>query len=167
MRNRNSSFLRSFVFGVEDSLVSTIGLVAGITVSGLAHSRIILVSIILVCVEAFSMAVGSLLSEHSAEEFETRKVRPIAGSSGAALIMFVSYFISGAIILVPFFFLDSFSALNTSIIIALLMLYLLGSFSARISNIKPFFRGMTTLLIGGGAVLIGLIVGIVGSFAGL
>src|SRR5262245_46938731 len=65
------AYFRNFVFGVEDSLVSTVGLLSGVAIAGLAREEIFLTGVILIFVEAVSMAAGSFLSESSAEEFAT------------------------------------------------------------------------------------------------
>jgi VIT1/CCC1 family predicted Fe2+/Mn2+ transporter len=50
-------YLRNFIFGVEDSLVSTVGLLSGVAVAGVASRTILLTGVVLIFVEAFSMAV--------------------------------------------------------------------------------------------------------------
>lgn len=61
-------YVRTFVFGVEDSLVSTVGLLSGLAIAGAARGTIILSGVTLIFVEAFSMGIGSLLSEHQKED---------------------------------------------------------------------------------------------------
>ena len=60
-------YMRNLIFGAEDSLVSTVGLLSGIAIGGVPKSAIILTGIVLIFVEAFSMGVGSYLSEYSVE----------------------------------------------------------------------------------------------------
>ena len=62
-------FMRNFVFGAEDSLVSTVGLLAGVATAGVLQKEIIISGVVLIFVEAFSMSVGSFLSERTTEEF--------------------------------------------------------------------------------------------------
>ncbi len=62
-------YLRNFVFGVEDSLVSTVGLLSGVAAAGVETKTIVLTGVVLIIVEALSMAVGSYLSEYSVEEY--------------------------------------------------------------------------------------------------
>jgi hypothetical protein len=52
-------YTRNFIFGSEDSLVSTVGLLAGIVSAGIERKEIIISGIVLICVEAFSMSIGS------------------------------------------------------------------------------------------------------------
>jgi len=68
-RRLGEVYLRNFVFGVEDSLVSTVGLLSGIAAAGVAQKDILVSGVVLIFVEAFSMAVGSFLSEEFAEEY--------------------------------------------------------------------------------------------------
>ncbi|MBI4457501.1 VIT1/CCC1 transporter family protein [Candidatus Uhrbacteria bacterium] len=64
-RNGLASSIRELVFGVEDSLVSTLGVVVGVA-AGTEDSRVVLLSgAVLVVVEALSMGAGSYLSSKS------------------------------------------------------------------------------------------------------
>jgi len=151
-----ASYVKNFIFGVEDSLVSTVGLLSGVAVAGLSSSDIFLTGIVLIFVEAFSMGVGSYLSEQSAEEFKKTK-HPI--SVPGAFIMFFSYFLAGFIPLFPYVIFGVSTALIVSITVSILSLFVLGVISASIFKINKLKQGMRMLVIGGGAVLIGVIVG--------
>ncbi|MBI4250382.1 VIT1/CCC1 transporter family protein [Candidatus Uhrbacteria bacterium] len=150
---------RNFIFGVEDSLVSTVGLLSGIAIADIPSKTILLTGIVLIFVEAFSMAVGSYLSEHSVEEYlEKRAVsslQPLVNS----LIMFFSYFVSGFIPLMPYVVLGGRAALPVSITASLIALLGLGMVGAKISGVPVWRSGLRMFLIGGAAVLIGVLVG--------
>lgn len=155
-----SDKLRSFVFGVEDSLVSTVGLVSGVASAGLDKGTILLTGTILIFVEAFSMAVGSLLSENSAHEFRTQTEIPLRKSFVSASIMFFSYFLSGFIVIAPYLiFVSTASAFMYSIAISLGALFILGGISARFSGLSVIKKGITMTCVGGLAIAIGIIVG--------
>ena len=154
---RSTSGLRNFIFGVEDSLVSTVGLLSGVAISGISRSHLILTGAILIFVEAFSMAVGSILSEHSAEEYAKRREISIMGSAKSGLIMFFSYFISGFIPLAPYVFLNN-NALIVSILFSIAALGLLGVFSGKISGTKIFGNVLKMVILGGVAIVVGVIV---------
>lgn len=156
-----SDRLRSFVFGVEDSLVSTIGLVSGIASVGMEKGAILLTGTILIFVEAFSMAIGSLLSENSAHEFRTQTNVPLQKSFVSALIMFFSYFLSGFIVIAPYLLFDVKNALLYSIILSLLALFLLGAISANFSHTSIIKKGLMMAFVGGLAICIGVLVGFV------
>lgn len=72
---RISTNIREVVFGLEDSFVSTMGAVSGIAV-GSGDARIVVLSgVVLVAVEALSMAAGSYLSSKAATELYDERVR--------------------------------------------------------------------------------------------
>ncbi|PIR89127.1 MAG: hypothetical protein COU07_02765 [Candidatus Harrisonbacteria bacterium CG10_big_fil_rev_8_21_14_0_10_40_38] len=155
----SASYLRNFIFGVEDSLVSTVGLLSGIAIAEVPRQTIVLTGIVLIFVEAFSMAVGSFLSEHSAEDF----LRKSEGSTNSprigGVIMFFSYFIAGFIPLSPYFFFETKFAFGMSIAFSLISLFLLGFVSARFSHSNIWRSGFRMLLLGGVAIFVGTIVG--------
>jgi len=66
----HSHYLRNFIFGVEDSLVSTVGLLAGVAAAAISQSAIVTTGLVLIVVEGFSMGVGSFLTEETTEEME-------------------------------------------------------------------------------------------------
>ncbi|MBI5134386.1 MAG: VIT1/CCC1 transporter family protein [Candidatus Taylorbacteria bacterium] len=155
----NSDSVRSFTFGVEDSLVSTVGLISGIAVAGVPRPTILLTGIILIFVEALSMSAGGLLSENSAKEFEERKSLPLRRSVASAIVMFFSYFVSGLVVLLPYVLFASSLALPVSIAVSLSALFVLGVANARLSSTSPLRKGMTTAVIGGLAILAGTALG--------
>ena len=159
MRPRPSSIVRNFIFGVEDSLVSTVGLLSGIAITGVSRNYVILTGAVLIFVEAFSMAVGSVLSEHSAEEYERRKEISIRNSAKGGLIMFFSYFISGFIPVSPYVFLQNNNALAVSIAFSITALGLLGIFSGKISGTSIFANMLKMVILGGVAIIVGVVVG--------
>lgn len=152
-------YLRNIVFGIEDGLVSTVGFIAGIASAGVSHNIVVVSGIVLICVEAFSMGVGSFLSEYSAEEYEQKKEVPIFQSFAGAVIMFVSYIVAGFVPLSPFLFGDSPRAFWYSIVLALIALGLLGVISGTISKVRIQRQVMRMVIIGGCAILIGVLIG--------
>jgi VIT1/CCC1 family predicted Fe2+/Mn2+ transporter len=159
MALKNSKYLRNFVFGVEDSLVSTVGLLSGVAVADTETKTIILAGVVLIFVEAFSMGVGSLLSDNVEVEFQNKKDISLAKSGKGGLIMFVSYFISGFIPLVPYLIFETREAFWVSIILSLIALFFLGTLSATISKTNKLKQGIEMCLIGGLAIGLGVSVG--------
>ena len=152
-------YMRNFIFGVEDSLVSTVGLVSGIAAAGVSHSTIVLTGVVLIFVEAFSMAVGSFLSEHSVEDYVNNIGSYSRHSIIGGLIMFFSYFVSGFIPLFSYVFVRDEYSFWVSIIASLAALLVLGIISAKLFKTNVWHHGLEMLLIGGAAVGIGITVG--------
>lgn len=155
----DASYLRSFVFGVEDSLVSTVGLLSGIAIADVPSETILLTGIILVVVEAFSMAIGEFLSERTAEDYLARRETSIRTPLITGTVMFLSYFVAGFIPLSPYIFFPVSIAFPWSIALALFALFALGLIGARISGTKIFRNGVRMLLIGGIAIAVGVTAG--------
>jgi VIT1/CCC1 family predicted Fe2+/Mn2+ transporter len=154
-----SDNVRSFVLGIEDSLVSTIGLISGIAAAGSSSSTIVLTGVILIFVEAFSMAVGELLADTTVKEFEEHHDVPLSRAKFAAFIMLVSYVVAGFMVLSPYVFFDVDRAFPISIGVALCLLFILGVTTAEISKIHPFRKGVVMALVGGVAISIGIFAG--------
>ena len=152
-------YLRNFIFGVEDSLVSTVGLLSGVAIAGVASRTILLTGVVLIFVEAFSMAVGSFLSEHSVDTYlkqgETEFRLPMIGG----VIMVFSYFVSGFIPLGPYLLTEPQTAFWWSIGLSLAALFVLGMIGGRLSSTKLFRGGFRMALVGGIAIALGVIVG--------
>lgn len=158
-RYKFSLYIRNFIFGVEDSLVSTVGLLSGIATSDVPRATILLTGFIYVAVEAFSMAVGSFLSEDSAQEYAAKSEVPDRLPIFGSVVMFFSFVLAGFIPIAPYLLSASENALLYSIAFSLLALFVLGLGSAKISNIKPLRRALRMALLGGLAIVIGVAVG--------
>jgi VIT1/CCC1 family predicted Fe2+/Mn2+ transporter len=152
-------YLRNTIFGVADSLVSTVGLLAGIGVSGAARSTVIVTGIVYAFVEAFSMAVGSFLSEESAEEYETRNEsshkKPLLGG----VIMFISFVSASFVPIAPYLFSEGRLAIVISIVLSVVALFLVGIASAGASKLKLLRNGAKMAVLGGAAIMIGAAIG--------
>lgn len=155
----SASYLRNFVFGVEDSLVSTAGLLSGIAITGRPESTIFVAGIVLIFVEAFSMAVGSFLSERAATEYIGKKEVSADESILDGIIMFFSYFFSGFIPIFPYMVAGVEKAFWFSILFSLAALFVLGVIGAKISGRNIFKSGFRMAIIGGIAIALGIIVG--------
>jgi len=156
---QEAEIMRNFVFGVSDSLVSTIGLVSGVAFAGVNQTTIILTGSVLILVEAFSMAGGSAMSDHSAREIETHHEPRWRQSIIGAVVMFSSYVLAGFIVLLPYIVLSVELAFPVAIILSLLMLAALGWFSGYISRTRPWLEMVQTVFIGGSAIALGVLVG--------
>lgn len=152
-------YMRNFVFGVEDSLVSTVGLLSGIAAAGAPRASILLTGTVLIFVEAVSMGIGSFLSEDSVPIYVRSRVAKRSWIGG--LIMFVSYFISGFIPLLPYLFLAPHTAMWVSIGVALVALFGLGLLSARVSGKSIVKSAFKMFILGGLATIVGVVVGVI------
>jgi VIT1/CCC1 family predicted Fe2+/Mn2+ transporter len=158
--NLPALYIRNIIFGIEDSLVSTVGLLSGIALGNIPRTTILFTGIVYIFVEAFSMAVGSFLSEESVEEYENKKhaVLSDVGPAAGSISMFISSVVAGFVVLFPYMVFSGNQALIFSIIISLLALAILGYVSALVIKTKPFHRSLRMLVVGGSAIIIGALV---------
>lgn len=159
MRSREIYF-RNFIFGIDDSLVSTVGLLSGIATAGIAKETIILSGVVLIFVEAFSMAAGSYLSEASAEEYSAQDSVQSSHSLKASLVMFFSYFLAGFVPLFPYILAPVETAFTLSITLSIAALLVLGAWSGKISNVSILKSAVRMGIIGGIAIALGVVVGV-------
>jgi len=147
------------VFGIEDSLVSTVGLLSGIAASGVETEAIITTGLILIFVEAFSMGMGSILADNSTREVASHKEVPLTNSVLAGSSMFFSYITAGLIPWSPYLLFERDTAFTVSIVGSVLALFLLGVVQGRIARIHVFKQGAQMALLGGLAIVLGIVVG--------
>lgn len=156
---RTATYLRNFIFGVEDSLVSTVGLLSGVAIAGVDSKTILLTGVILIFVEAISMAAGSFLSEVSADEYAHANDASTQ-SAFAAVVMFCSYFVAGFIPLLPYALLSRESAFAYSIGASVIAMFVLGAWSGSLSK-RGIWRGAIRMaVVGGVAIGVGTTVGL-------
>ncbi len=151
-------YLRNFVFGAEDSLVSTVGLLSGVSFAGLVSREIILTGVVLIMVESISMGAGVYLSEDSANDL------PQAGEQDKTIadgtIMLFSYLAVGLIPLLPYVFsADTIVGFYWSIGLSLVALFLLGLFKGVVTNRHPVLSAVKVFLVGGAVTAIAVLVG--------
>lgn len=157
-RRINSDYLRSSLFGFEDALVSTTGMVIGISAGTADYKFIILASLVTITVEAISMGAGEFLSEEAVHEVDGTPQYQIKNIIGG-IIMFLSYVIGGMIPVVPILIFSRPTSIILSISLAFLGLFILGYVKGRVVKRPPFRSAIEIFLIGGTATLIGVLVG--------
>lgn len=152
--------MRSIIFGINDSLVSTVGFLAGISVAGVPRATIVLTGVIYALVEAFSMAMGDFLSEESAEEYQSRSNVNDRPSVISAILMFFSCVLASLIPLAPYIMFPSGTALFVSIFLSVFSLFIVGVLGARVSHLPMMWRGIRMASLGGAAIVMGVAIGI-------
>lgn len=153
-------YYKSFIFGVEDSLVSTVGLLSGVALAGVTTATVVLTGVVLIFVEAFSMAAGEYLSEYETEQVEAGGAVSSRTSLTASAIMFASYLVSGFVPLSPYlFFTSAGAALPYSVGASLVALLVLGLIGARVTRTSYFSHALRMVLVGGAAILVGILAG--------
>lgn len=159
MKQVNREYLRSMLFGIEDSLVSTTGLIAGLSVGSADKNIVILAGLVAIVVEAVSMGAGEYLSTDALEEMDKIKRHSEKPALISGLLMLVSYALAGLVPLLPIILLDSSYAFLASAGFAAVGLFILGYVKGKFVKISPIKSALKILIVGGIATALGIIAG--------
>ncbi len=152
--------MREIVFGLEDSLVSTLGALTGIAAGTQNASIVILSGVVIVAVEAVSMSAGSYLSSKVAVEVEGKGRRGVMlRALRAAGVMGVFYVLGGAIPLLPYLLLPVEVASLPSVILTGCVLFGVGAWSASFAKRSLWKGGFEMLIVSLAAAGIGYLIG--------
>lgn len=153
----NKEYLQSAIFGINDALVSTTGVIVGVSAGTGNKSVIILAGVVTILVEALSMGSGQYLSLKSAQQYEKAHNQKEAIVSG--VIMYFGYVVGGLVPLIPILLLPVDQSRIAAIVGALIGLFVLGYVKGKIVKVSPLRSAIEIFIIGGIATLIGLVVG--------
>lgn len=154
----HEDYLRSIIFGFQDSLVSTTGVVAGVAAGTSNKELVILAGLVTVAVESLSMGAGQYMSEKSVHQMD-KTGKHTDNLLVGGILMASSYFLGGLVPLVPILAFDLPLSATLSIIFALIGLFILGYLKAHIVKVNPFKSALEILVLGGIATAVGLAVG--------
>lgn len=160
MFEMHEDYLRSGLFGIQDGLVSTTGVVVGISTGVEDKAIIILASLVAVTVEATSMAAGQYSSEKAVHELDKTGKHTDSLIVGT-LLMFFGYLTGGIVPIIPTVFLNQPEARIVAIIAAFAGLFILGYAKGRLVKVRPLRSAIELFIIGAIATIIGLVVGFI------
>src|SRR3990170_2064175 len=103
----HEDYLRAGLFGIQDGLVSTTGVVVGISTGVEDKAIIILAAFVAVTVEASSMGAGQYSSEKAVHQMTGKHTDNLILG---AIIMFLSYLFAGMIPITPIIIFEQPSA---------------------------------------------------------
>lgn len=155
----HDDYLRSIVFGFQDALVSTTGVIAGVAAGTQDKNLVILAGTITIVVEALSMGAGQYFSEKAVHE------RASEGSHTdnlfiGAFLMWLSYGLGGLVSLTPIILFPLPVSSMISISFSLVGLFTLGFLKAKLVKVDPLKSALQILLVGGIATTLGVLVGV-------
>jgi len=154
----HEDYLRSALFGLQDGLVSTTGVVVGISTGVENKSIIILAAFVAVTVEASSMAAGQYSSEKAVHQMD-KTGRHDDNLLLGALIMFFAYLLAGMVPIIPIIIFDQTVAKVVAIIASFIALFVIGFFKGRLVEHSPWRSAIELFFVGASATLIGITVG--------
>jgi vacuolar iron transporter family protein len=159
----DANTVRAGVFGVQDGIVSMFGLVMGVAGAQVSPEGVLIAGLAGAVSGAMSMGAGEYVSVKVQRELlEARRVvgagsnvnphRAAAANSGLFLL-------GAAFPITPFLFLVGLPAVATSATLSILALFLTGALLTRLTKRSPWASGARMLVIGGGAGVLGYLVG--------
>ncbi len=153
----NREYIQSALFGFNDALVSTTGVIVGVSTGTSNKEIVLLAGFVTILVEALSMGSGQYLSSKSVHQMANSKHFKVSITSG--LIMFVSYFLAGLVPLLPIILFPIEYSREVAIVAAMVGLFLLGYFKGKFVKVSPIRSALEIVVIGGLATGIGIVVG--------
>lgn len=150
---------RNLVFGVQDGVVTTIGLMTGVSLTETKKADIVRFVLISVLVSSFSMSIGSYQSERASQNFSGNLDR--SKMAQGAVVMFLAYFFAGVLVMSPYGFTNTNRSLITSaVIISSVLLGIVGGYTAMTAGIQSVTsQTIETVSLGLLAVLLGYVSG--------
>ena len=159
LRNKlHEDYLRSLMFGLQDGIVSTTGVVVGISTGVSDKAIIILAAFVAVTVEATSMAAGQYSSEKAVHQMNKSGKHTDNLFVGAA-IMFIAYLLGGAFPILPIVLFPQEISRILAIISAFSGLFLIGFLKGHLVEHRPLRSAVELFIIGSIATVVGVIVG--------
>jgi len=160
---QSANTIRAAVFGIQDGIVSTFGIVMGVAGAQLSGETIVIAGIAGLASGAMSMAAGEYVSVQTQKELlaigadidDDENVHPLkaAAANGGLFIG------GGAVPLVPFLVGSGLSAIISSVLLSILALFVTGAVLTRLTRRSPWRSGARMLIIGGGAGVVGFLIG--------
>ena len=159
----DANTVRAGVFGVQDGIVSMFGLVMGVAGAQVSPEAVLIAGVAGAVSGAMSMGAGEYVSVKVQRELlEARGVVEDDGNvrPHRAAVANSGLFLLGAVFpIAPFVFLVGFPAVAVSAVLSVLALFATGALLTRLTRRSPWASGARMLLIGGGAGVLGYLVG--------
>jgi vacuolar iron transporter family protein len=161
--NEHANTIRAGVFGVQDGIVSTFGLVMGVAGAQISAEAVVIAGIAGVVSGALSMGAGEYVSVQTQRELlmvgaavaDHENVNPIR-----AALANTALFVGGGLVpLMPFLLTVGRPAVISSIVVSVLALFVTGAVLTRLTRRSPWRSGLRMLVIGGGSGLLAFLVG--------
>ncbi|KKP81051.1 MAG: Membrane protein, partial [Candidatus Levybacteria bacterium GW2011_GWB1_35_5] len=124
------------MFGLQDGIVSTTGVVVGISIGVSNKQIIVLAALVAVMVEASSMAAGQYSSEKAVHQMD-KTGKHTDNLYIGALIMFIAYMIGGAFSIIPTLIFDQPIARILAIISSFVGLFIIGYIKGHLVEHRP------------------------------
>lgn len=160
-----SNTIRAGVFGIQDGVVSNFGLIMGVAGASISPGAVVVAGIAGLVSGAMSMGAGEYVSVRTQAEMlaahgvvdEQNNVSPYRAAAANAGL----FAIGGVFPLVPFMVTTGVVAVLSSVALSAGVLFGAGALLTRLTDRPALLSGLRLLVIGGGAGLLGYLLGTV------
>ena len=158
----DANTVRAGVFGVQDGIVSTFGLVMGVAGAQVSPEAILIAGFAGAFSGAVSMGAGEYVSVKVQQEL--MEARGLSGDGAvhphrAAAANSGLFVLGAAFPLLPFMLTVGLPAVLASAALSVVALFGTGAVLTRLTQRSPWVSGLRMLIIGGGAGVLGYLVG--------
>ena len=160
----HSNTIRAGVFGIQDGIVSNFGLVMGVAGAQISRAAVLIAGVAGLISGAISMGAGEYVSVRTQRELleagravdDDENVSPYRAAAANGLL----FAVGGSLPLLPFvLFAAGGVAVAVSAAVSVLALFTAGAALTRLTKQHPLRSGLRIVVIGGGAGLLGYVVG--------
>ena len=144
-------YIREFVYGANDGIITTFAVVAGVAGGGLSLQAVLIVGAANLFADGLSMGVGNYLAIRAHEDVLEVQARPQeeAFPWRHGLATFMAFVAAGCMPLVPYMIpwvtIDRFTS---SVALTMLALFTVGALRAMIGNVVWWRAGLEMLTLG-------------------
>ena len=162
-------YIKDFVYGANDGIITTFAIVAGVAGAELSSSIILIIGVASLFADGFSMASSNYLGSTSEQDavshngafkrFISRsyKIKP----ARSALYTFIAFIAAGVIPLLPYFFIsgNEKNRFSYTIVSTLFALFLVGSLRSFVTKRSFVISGFEMIVVGGAAAGMAYLIG--------
>jgi len=153
----------SLLSGVESGLATTTAIVAGLAISTDRRHVVVVTAIISLSVQAWNSAMITIFSEHTQSQID----HPYSIKDhyllfiNDGLAQFLAHILASFIPILPIVFVSDLStALISSVLITILLLFVLGYKNGRILKRGAFKTGLEAMVPGALVIMVGVVAGL-------
>jgi len=149
-------------FGTMDGLITILGVVIGIASATESSGAVVIAGLVAGLANAFGNTFGfyaSELAERAEHIQENQHLSSMTETRRSTVLAFLHSLASTIVIVAPFGLLSLTSAMITSLILALILLFALGALVGKFSHASPWRFGFHYVLLGSAGAILSFLVG--------
>jgi predicted membrane protein (TIGR00267 family) len=159
--------LEGAAFGVTDGIIAVLGTLIGAAAATDSSGLTIIAGVLVGVSNSFANSIGVYISQSTergvqlakAAKGEKIQVHTVRENIISAVSAFLSAIIVSLLMVIPFLFLDIFNSMIACFVIGIVLLFVLGAYTAKISQQNMIVHGFTYAFLGMVGAILGFLVG--------